>query len=233
MTRRSSRFALLGLSLGLTLTAVGGAGCGPVFHREMLGESIAYFSSRAKGAPNEKIWIASIGEQNNCDSGCNFGCKEKGGGAAGGLFSSLSSSKPAGASPYDALAHEVFANYLTQRKKARVIESHRHNYSTELNPETHRKIEFLHDNNKVSTSSCEDLCMLDEAKKRKADKILVYQIIEMKNDELTIHFRLSDVQTGIVEVAQTMKIENMRPIDISYGAPSSGPRRAAPRAAED
>lgn len=117
MTRRWSRFAVL---FGLTLTAVAGGGCGPVFHREMLGESIAHFTSRAKGAPNEKIWIASMGEQNKCDSGCNFGCKEKSGGAGGvtgGLFSSMS--KPAGASPYDELAYEVFANYLTQRKKAR------------------------------------------------------------------------------------------------------------------
>src|SRR5690242_4388942 len=171
-----SKRTLLGLSL-LGAVGVSATGCGPLLHREMLGESIqAFSSSRGKAPPTEKIWITSAGDSNNCDSGCNLGssCKDKGGGGGGGgLLGMFGGAKKPGSSPQDGLAYEVFANYFTQRRKAKVVESHRHNYSTELNPETHRKIEFMDQNNKVSTSSCEDLCLLDEAKKRKADKVLV------------------------------------------------------------
>src|SRR6185436_18261138 len=106
-----------------------------------------------------------------------------------------------GDGPHDKLAFEVFSNYLTQRKKARVVEPHRHNYATELNPETHKKADLVIEggHGTVTTVTAEDLCLLDEAKKRKADKVLVYHIIEMENDKMWIHLRLSDVPSGVVE----------------------------------
>jgi len=219
-----TKTTMLGL---LTVVALSTTGCGPILHTEMLGESIRAFTSRAKTTPNEKVWIT-----NPADSACNgacTGCKPEDKGV-GGLFSGFSGPKD-GSSSYDRLAYEVFSNYLTQRRKVRVVETHRHNYATELNPDTHHKIDVVWDKEKVSTSGCEDLCLLDEAKKRKADKVLAYHIIEMKNDELVIHFRLSDVSTGVVEASQTLKILDLRAVDVSYGGDGGGGGGGRPRPA--
>jgi hypothetical protein len=205
-------------------------GCGPVLHSEMLGESIRSFSARMKNGPEAKVWITGPADS-QCDSGCFQGNCGGGGakGAAKGL-GGLFAPKPANApSAQDGLAHQVFANYLTQRKKGRVIETHRHNYATELNVETHKKVEHAHEGNKVSTTSCEDLCLLDEAKKRKADKVLAYYISEIKNNELTIHFRFSDVVSGVVEAAQTLKVVNLKAGDWSFGTGLGGGETRAPR----
>lgn len=207
----------------LMATMVLATGCGPVLHREMLGESIRSFSARMKNGPEAKVWIAGP-DDSTCDSGCfQGGCgggKTKGVlGGLGGLFAA----KPANApTPQDALAYQVFANYLTQRKKARVVESHRHNYATELNVDTHKKIEMVNEGKTVSTNSCEDLCLLDEAKKRKADKLLTYSIGEISNNELVVHFRFSDVITGLIEAAQTIKVKDLQAIDWSYGTGLGG-----------
>jgi hypothetical protein len=189
--------------------AVAAAGCGPILHTEMLGESIRSFSSHGwKGT--EKVWVTS-----QHDSGCDRVAGAKTEGSKLSFFSRGSGSE----GPYDKLAFEVFSNYLTQRKKARVVESHRHNYATELNPETHRKADLTLEggHGTVATTSAEDLCLLDEAKKRKADKVLVYHIIEMENDKMWIHLRLSDVTTGVVDQSQSMRIVNLRAQDFSYG----------------
>src|SRR5689334_25185446 len=119
----------------LSLLVVLSTGCGPVLHREMLGESIRSFSARMKNGPDAKVWIAGP-DDSACDNGCQNGSCGGGGGAAkkGGLLGGLFGPKPANApSAHDGLAYQVFANYLTQRKKARVVEMHRHNYATDLN----------------------------------------------------------------------------------------------------
>jgi len=202
-----SRLALLVPVFALATVA---AGCGPIMHTEMLGESIRTFSSHGFKA-SEKVWITNTADS-TCDRSAGAPPKSAG---IGGLFSRASG--PNG--PYDQLAYEVFSNYLTQRKKVRVVETHRHNYSTELNPETHRKADLIIEggHGTVTTTTAEDLCLLDEAKKRKADKVLVYHIVEMENDKMWIHFRLSDVTNGVVEQAQSMRIINMRASDYSYG----------------
>lgn len=192
--------------------AMGAAGCGPILHAEMLTSAITSFSRNLKASGNDKIWVTSP-----ADSACDRGCADCGkGGAAkgGGLFGGFAGPKD-GSGPYDRLAYEVFSNYLVQKKKARVVEAHRHNYATELGTESHRKIELITE--KVSSSSCEDLCMIDEAKKRKADKVLVYHILEMSNDKAKIHFRLSSVSTGVVEAAYTIKVDGLRARDESFG----------------
>ena len=97
------------------------------------------------------------------------------------------------------------------------IETHRHNYSTELKPETHKKIDSLIEGKTtVSGMSCEDLCMLDEAKKRNADKVLVYHILSMGSNKLTIHYRLSDVKTGAIEASHTISVNHPTSSDTSF-----------------
>lgn len=204
------RFAVASVWLSAAL-AFGGAGCGPILHTEMLTSAITSFSRNLKAGGNDKIWVTSP-----ADSACDRGCADcgKGGAAKGGLFGGFTGPKD-GSGPYDRLAYEVFSNYLVQKKKARVVEAHRHNYATELGTESHRKIELITE--KVTSSSCEDLCMVDEAKKRKADKVLVYRIVEMSNDKAKIHFRLSSVTTGVVEAAYTIKVDGLRARDESFG----------------
>src|SRR5690242_1538275 len=104
----------------LFLLMVLATGCGPVLHREMLGESIRSFSARMKNGPDAKVWIAGP-DDSACDNGCQ-GSSCGGGGSSskkGGLLGGLFGPKPANApSAHDGLAYQVFANYLTQRKKA-------------------------------------------------------------------------------------------------------------------
>jgi hypothetical protein len=184
------------------------------FHTNMLAESIKTFSGKMQAAPTDKVWVTSNSDS-SCDSGCQspLTCGNGGGGKVklGGLFGG------GGPSSSDRLAYQVISNYLTQGKKVRVIETHRHNYSTELRPETHKKIDALIEGKStVSGMSCEDLCMLDEAKKRNADKVLVYHILSMGSNKLTIHYRLSDVKTGAIEASHTISVTHPTSSDTSF-----------------
>ena len=183
------------------------------FHTNMLAESIKTFSGKMQAAPTEKVWVTSNSDS-SCDSGCQSPLTCGGGGAKvklGGLFGG------GGQSSSDRLAYQVISNYLTQGKKVRVVESHRHNYSTELKPETHKKIDTLIEGKATATGmSCEDLCMLDEAKKRNADKVLVYHILSMGSNKLTIHYRLSDVKTGAIEASHTISVTHPTSSDTSF-----------------
>lgn len=185
------------------------------FHTNMLAESIKTFSGKMQAAPTDKIWVTS-----NSDSACDSGCQSPltcgGGGGAGkklgGLFGGFG-----GPSSSDKLAYQVISNYLTQGKKARVIETHRHNYAMELKPDTHKKIDALVEGKTaVSSMSCEDLCLLDEAKKRNADKVLVYNILSMSANKLTIHYRLSDAKSGTVEASHTISVTHPTSSDTSF-----------------
>ena len=210
------------------VTAVLAAGCAtppkPLW-REMLSKSINEFTYPLRDNNTDKVWIHNMSDS-ECDRGCQVGATCGGGkaeasagigigGSGGGVFGFLGGSKGAGGGgggagggPYDALAYEVFTNYITIKHKGRVIEAHRNNYATDFGAETRSKIDILHEGKVVGTQmSCEDLCILDEAKKRRADKVLVYSILEMQNDELLIHLRYSDVRSGIVELSKTIKVE--------------------------
>ena len=183
------------------------------FHTNMLAESIKTFSGKMQAAPTDKVWVTSNSDS-SCDSGCQSPLTCGGGGAKvklGGLFGG------GGQSSSDRLAYQVISNYLTQGKKVRVVESHRHNYSTELKPETHKKIDTLIEGKATATGmSCEDLCMLDEAKKRNADKVLVYHILSMGSNKMTIHYRLSDVKTGAIEASHTISVTHPTSSDTSF-----------------
>jgi hypothetical protein len=200
----------------------------PVMWREMLGKSIEAFSDPLPENNQQKVWIHNMDDK-ECDKGCGKGVEVlvAGGGAPalpslpampslGGMFGGGGPSDSK-SSAFDGLAFEVFSNYMTQKRKGRVVEQHHHNYMTEQVIDTHRKVDVIADGKSVATySSCEDLCTLDEAKKRKADKILAYQILEMKPDELLIHLRYSDGRTGIVELARTVRVKGQSVIDNSF-----------------
>jgi hypothetical protein len=201
----------------LFITAALIPGCSH-FHTNMLAESIKSFSSKAQTTGQERIWVASQAENNACDSGCQSptSCGGGKGGKLGGLGFSFG-----GGGGDDRLAYEVISNFYTQSKKAHIVESHRHNYSTDQKVETHKKIDFaLEGKNVISGMSCEDLCMLDEAKKRAADKVLVYHILNMTANKLTIHYRLSDVKTGLVEASHTISVNHPAATDTSFTEPA-------------
>jgi hypothetical protein len=203
---------VLFIALGLT-------GCSH-FHTNMLAESIKAFSSKVPTGANDKIWVASIADNNACDSGCQSPTScggSKGGSKLGGLSFGFGGGGP---SSSDRLAYEIISNFFTQSKKARVVESHRHNYYSDGKVETHKKLDFAIDGKNVITGmSCEDLCMLDEAKKRNADKVLVYHLIHMESNKLTIHYRLSDVKSGVIEGSHTISVIHPASTDTSFTEP--------------
>jgi hypothetical protein len=190
------------------------------FHTNMLAESIKTFTSKAP-THNEKVWVASIADSNACDSGCQSptSCGGKSGSPLGGkgLFGGFGG----GGGGSDRLAYEVISNFLTQNQKMKVIESHRHNYSTDTRVETRKKIDTVIDGKALASGmSCEDLCLLDEAKKRSADKVLTYHIISMEAKKLTIHYRLSDVKSGVVEASHTLHVSHPTSVDTSFVEPA-------------
>ena len=190
------------------------------FHTNMLAESIKAFSGKMTPAATDKLWVTSMADS-ACDSGCQSALTCGGGGGGGkggkigGLFGGLG-----GPSGDDKLAFEVISNYLTQAKKVRVVETHRHNYATDTKADTHKKIDALIEGKTaISSMSCEDLCLLDEAKKRNSDKVLVYHIINLGSNKLTIHYRLSDVKSGIVEASHTISVVHPVSSDTSFIEP--------------
>lgn len=199
--------------------------CGPpprIYWREMLGKSIADFTDPLQDNGSIRVWIHNMDDK-ECDKGCQAGVQNscKGGEGSGSSMPSMPSFSFGGGDsktgPWDGLAYEVFSNYVTQKRKGKVVESHHHNYATELNANTHKVVEVISEGKAVgSFASCEDLCILDEAKKRRADKILAYQILEMKNEELLIHLRFSDGKTGLVELSRTLRIQGMSVTDSSF-----------------
>ncbi len=207
------------------------SGCTKPLWREMLGRSISEFTTPIRDNNLDKVWIKNMSD-NECNRGCqaSVGCCGKcseggvggllgavgGGGGGGGFLGVLGGGGPS-ASSFDGLAYEVFSNYFTQKRKGRVVEAHRHNYATELNVETRTKIDYKEEGKIIGTGmSCEDLCLLDEAKKRHSDKLLAYQVIEMQPDEMLIHFRYSDVRSGMVELSRTLKVEGFQVGDRSF-----------------
>lgn len=185
-----------------------------VYYREMLGKSIADFTDPLQEPSGTKIWVHNM-KDDECDKGCTVGPAAASPVAAiGGLFGGGGGGSSSG---YDDLAYEVFSNYITQKKKGRIVEQHKHNYMTEAGTNTHRTQEILVDNKPVGVQvSCEDLCLLAEAKKKKAEKVLAYQILEMEPEKLVIHLRYSDTKTGLVEMSRTFRILGMSVTDWSF-----------------
>ena len=197
------------LAIGATLV-----GCkstpDKVYYREMLGKSIADFTDPLQEPSGTRIWIKNM-KDDECDKGCTVGPPAPALPSLGGLFGG------GGGSGYDDLAYEVFSNYITQKKKGRIVEAHKHNYMTEANTNTHRNQEVVVDGKPAGVVvSCEDMCLLSESKKRRAEKILAYQIIEMEPEKLVIHMRLSDTKTGLVELSRTFRIIGMSVTDWSF-----------------
>ena len=186
-----------------------------VYYREMLGKSIADFTDPLQEPSNTKIWIHNM-KDDECDKGCTVGGAPSAAGAIGGALGGLFGGG-GGGSGYDDLAYEVFSNYITQKKKGRIVEQHKHNYMTEANVSTHRNQEVIVDGKPAGVVvSCEDLCLLQEAKKKRAEKVLAYQIIEMEPEKLVIHMRYSDTKTGLVELSRTFRILGMSVTDWSF-----------------
>ncbi len=152
--------------------------------RQLLTAALNAFMSEAPQSPAPMLWLTNE-EDSECDRA----------GEAKPPPPDMSSN-----SSRDPLAFEVFSNHLVASQWAKLIEGHRHNYARELKPETHRALLIKPD----TVSSAEDLCLLDEAKKRNADKVLVYQVLGASFHGVLVHFRLSNARTGLVEVSRTL-----------------------------
>jgi hypothetical protein len=197
-----------------------GSGCGTPkgapSMRSLLGRSIAEFS-QPMGERAPRTWIHNM-DDNACDRGWTGPAAMSAGKAAkeGNVFGLGGGARVASSgNRSDGLAFEVFTNYLTQNNKARVVEPHRHNYATSSNAATHAKVDVVNEKGQTTSwMSPEDLCALDEAKKRSAEKVLAYQILG-EGPALLIHLRLSDVPTGVVELSRTLRVTGSRVDDWS------------------
>jgi len=151
----------------------------PVSQRELLTKALSAFIASAPQPSSPSLWLT-----NEDDTDCD---------RPEGVVRA-----PAVMHPLDGLAYEVFENHIVTLHWAKVIESHRHNYARDLKPETRKTLVL-----KELSSTVEDLCFLDEAKKRNADKVLVYQVIGEAPGSVMVHFRLSDARSGAIESSRT------------------------------
>jgi hypothetical protein len=153
----------------------------PPSERQLLTAALTAFMSAAPQSAPPTLWLS-----NEDDSECD---------RADGT------PRPsAGASPLDLLAFEAFSNQVVASRWASLIEGHRHNYARDLKVDTHKAVIVRPD----TTTQVEDLCLLDEAKKRNAEKLLVYQVLGASRGSVLVHLRLSSARTGLVEVSQTL-----------------------------
>lgn len=152
----------------------------PPSERELLTAAVKAFMAAAPLTPTPTLWLSNE-EDSECDR--------------------ADDAPPAGAStPIDLLAFEVFGTQVVADRWAFLIEGHRHNYARDLKPETHKAMLVKPD----TSTTVEDLCLLDEAKKRSAEKVLVYQVLGESRGAILVHFRLSNARTGLVEVSRTL-----------------------------
>lgn len=175
-----------------------------VTQRQLFARSISQVITAAPLAPGQRVWLT-----NAWDSECHLGPNE-------GTRLTPRSSR------LDAFAYEVFANVITEQRWGGLLEAHRHNYATELKPETHVATTQTSTRDGQSTTvslTAEDLCLLDEAKKRRADKVLLYQLLDDEGDGrwVQVHFRLSDAKTGVVELSKSLFVTNDVVKDLNGG----------------
>ncbi len=162
------------------------AGCATVprpvpSDRELLTAAVKAFMASAPMAPPATLWLSNE-EDSECDRADPM------------------PRAPGAGSPLDLLAFEVFGNQVVSDRWASLLEGHRHNYARDLKTETHKTMLVKPD----TSTMVEDLCLLDEAKKRNADKVLVYQVLGGNRGAVLVHFRLSNARTGVVEVSRTL-----------------------------
>jgi hypothetical protein len=153
----------------------------PPTDRQLLTAALNAFMTGAPQATPPTLWLSNE-EDSECDR------------ADGTPRTS------AGSTPLDLLAFEVFGNQVVASRWASLIEGHRHNYARDLKVETHKAVVVRPD----TTTQVEDLCLLDEAKKRNAEKLLVYQVLGSSRGSILVHLRLSSARTGLVEVSRTL-----------------------------
>ncbi len=195
----------------LGLLALALVGCGPPVtnQRKLIANAFQKFSSFKEMPTSARVWLT-----NQDDNECNYPPTSNG--APGALISVSGHVNSAPMTPYDAVTYEIFSNVITDKKWGQLIEAHRHNYATDLKAQTRRSVEMGTKDAPRTTMSSEDLCMLDEAKKRNADYVLVYQVLNNYGSVLFMNLRLSNAHTGIVELAKTLRSDNRAVSDISY-----------------
>lgn len=177
--------------LGALSCSGGGA---HVSSRRLLSDGMKSFLAQTKASSTSKVWLT-----NQYDSECDR--------------SDNAERERRRYNDEDTLAYEVFLNHLVASQWGQVIESHRHNYAKELKVDTHKLVML---GGKTETvMPVEDLCFLDEAKKRNADKVLVYELLALSSRGAMIHFRLSDARTGLVEVSKTLQVSERDVVDRS------------------
>lgn len=153
----------------------------PPTERQLLTAALNAFISGAPQSTPPTLWLSNE-EDSECDR-------------ADGT------PRPAGASTaLDQLAFEVFSNQVVASRWASLVEAHRHNYARDLKVETHKAVVVRPD----TSTQVEDLCLLDEAKKRNVEKLLVYQVLGSSRGGILVHLRLSSARTGLIEASRTL-----------------------------
>jgi hypothetical protein len=172
----------------VVLSALAGCGGGSrVTQRQLFSQAIGSFLTQAPASAAPTVWLT-----NEDDSECDRVEGEP---------------KPRRAvSDEEALAYEVFSNHVVTSRWGRVIEGHRHNYARDLKADTRKPISVVIGAKQEAVTVMEDLCFLDEAKKRNADKVLVFQVLGAASSGVMVHFRLSDARTGLVEASKTLQV---------------------------
>ncbi|MDP1825494.1 MAG: hypothetical protein Q8L48_19705 [Archangium sp.] len=174
------------MRLTLLLCVVFALGCArrvpppPPNDRQLIAQAIIAFTAAHPQPQPASLWLTNE-EDSECDG-------------------RTSPESARGGHALDPLAFEVVQNQLVASRWALVVEGHRHNYARDLKAETHKSVTIKD----VGSTTTEDLCLLDEAKKRNVERVLVYQVVGASPGSVLVHFRFSNARTGFVEFASTL-----------------------------
>lgn len=142
---------------------------------------------------------------------------------AGGLFGGFGG----GASKKNGLVERIISTTLVMGNIGQVVELSTHNYATGLVKPVQggampvvdvlQNINWPMDGGKiVNTVTGPDLCLLTIAKERNANTVFGFEILELSAKRAKIHYRVSDVASGIVKAEGTYLSKEGVPFDANF-----------------
>ncbi len=225
--RLSSRSLLLA---GVASTALL-IGCGVPMRDQHVKNTLDQFLNKANGksalTTGNKTIIVPL-RDNGCDRGHQMPLiptpnYKAGGALGGGMFGGFGG----GMKKYNNLVERIIATTLVTGNMTQVVELSTHNFATGLvKPVAGGAVTVvdvlqnvnwaLEGGRIVNTVTGPDMCLLTIAKERNANTVFAYEILELGGKRAKIHYRISDVATGVVKAEGTFLAAEGTPYDANF-----------------
>ena len=211
------------------VTSLAMIGCGIPQRDEHISVTLEQFLNKSNGktviSPSDKTIIVPL-HDNGCDRGAQMPLIPVNG-SKGGLPSLGGFGFGFNAKLYNGLVERIISTKLVSTNATQVVELSTHNYATGLvKPvvggavgvvDVLQNINWPMEGGKiVNTLAGPDMCLLTIAKERNATKVFGFEILELSGKRAKIHYRISDVVTGVVKAEGTYLANEGTPYDANF-----------------